>query len=357
MISTAGEPPVAWRTGRALDDVLRQPLGLSWTAAPVASAVAKISQTQRIAIVLDRRIDPGQTLTLDVSGQRLADVLGRIAQHVGAGYCQFGPVAYIGPKQVAEKLRTLAALRTDDVEALASGRAPRLLRLATWQWDDLAEPRKLVDELADQAGVNLTGAESIPHDLWRAAEWPSMSWIDRLTLVLAQFDLTFELSAAGRRVTLVPIPERVAIARNYRAGRRAGQLAQRWSRELPETRITAGNGNVRVEGLIEDHEFVESRLRGRPTKRTKTTVGREVYQFAAENAALDRVVEQVAARLQLDVQWDRQASEQAGIAVDQLITVRVKDASLDELLRAIFKDTHLAYRLKGRTLTIAPSKP
>lgn len=359
MMPAARAGQVAWHTGAALDETLQRPLGISLTGAPLSGALAKISRTQRIAIVLDRRVDPQQTITLEVTDEPLQDVLAEIAQHVDAGYCQFGPVAYIGPPHTAKTLRTLAALRLDDVRPLPPAQARRLLRAVSSQWEDLAEPRALVSGLAEEAGVQLVGADLIPHDLWRAADLPPMSWIDRLTLLAAQFDLTFRLDQAGKQARLVPIPQRVAIARDYQAPRRADVLARQWSRALPAARVTAGDNRVRLEGLIEDHEFVERRLRGTPTRRTKVARGKQVYQFNAENAALEQVVEQVAARLQLEAQWDRAAIQRAGIATEQLITVHVKDATLDELLRAIFKDTGLTFRQTGRTLSIRPddSKP
>ncbi len=355
-LAAAHAQHVAWQTGAALHETLQRPLGLSWTGVPVAAALDSISQGQRIAIVIDRRVDPQRTITLDVANEPLQDVLGKIAQHIGARYCQFGPVAYIGPPEVAKKLRTLAALRAQDVRPLARPLAQPLVQRVSSHWEDLAQPRALLADLAAEAGVELVDADLIPHDLWRATDLPPMTWIDRLTLLAAQFDLTFQFADGGKQVRLVPIPKRVTIARNYRAPQRADVLARRWSRALPAARVTAGDNQVHLEGLLEDHEFVERHLDGAPTRRTKVSVGKQVYQFSAENAALERVVEQVAARLQLDVQWDRAEIKRAGISVDQLITVAVKDATLDDLLRAVFKDTGLSFRRNDRTVSIRPDE-
>ena len=152
---------------------------------------------------------------------------------------------------------------------------------------------------------------------------------------------------------LLPVPKAAAITRTYRVGEQAEILARRWAQALPAAQVTAADGAIRVEGLLEDHELIEARFRAAPTRRTTTTAGKEVYQFAAENAALDQVVEQLATRLNLDVRWNREAIDQAGTAVDQLVTVRVKDVALDELLAAVFKGTGLTCKRDGRTVTIS----
>jgi hypothetical protein len=60
----------------------------------------------------------------------------------------------------------------------------------------------------------------------------------------------------------------------------------------------------------------------------------------------------LAGRLGLEFTWDRAAIDQAGVLVDQLISVKVKDASLDELLSAVFTGTGLSYERRESTVRI-----
>jgi hypothetical protein len=336
---------------------LTQPVTLSWTNMPSGRAVRSLSAAQRIAIVLDRRVDPDREITLSLAGEPLAEGLRKIAEKLKAGYCQFGAIAYLGPPETAKRLRTLAALRLEEVRGLSDARVRELLRLRDSKWDELAEPREIVAELASQAGIKLVGAEKIPHDLWPAAELPPLTWIDRLTLLAAQFDLTFRIEQGGKQVELVKIPDRVALARTYQAGAEARTIAGRWARALPGARVTARENTVRLEGLLEDHEYVERRFRGAPTRKTTVTAGKEVYQLSVEDAALDKVIDQLGDRLSLDVAWDRDAIDRRGIAVDQLISVQIKDANLDELLTAVLRGTRLTFRRAERNVTIYPAGP
>jgi hypothetical protein len=355
-ISVRGAPVAEkFATGAELDERLRGPVTVSWTNTPAARALRSLSDAQHVAIVLDRRIDPDREITLALRDEPLVDGLAKAAREMKGGYCQLGPVAYIGPPEMAARLRTLAALRTDEARSLESSIARELLRLRAFEWGDLAEPRRLLAALAEEAGVEIVDGQHIPHDLWRATRLPPLAWIDRVTLLAAQFDMTFTLEQGGRRVRLVPIPNHVALVRTYRAPGKAQALARQWAAALPDARVSAERDQVRLEGRLEDHELAAAGLRGKPARRTTLVPRPEVYQLSVENAALDQVVEQLATRLGLTVEWDRAALRRAGIASDQLISVKVKDATLDELWQAVLKGTKLAYRRNDRAVSIFPA--
>src|SRR5262249_16044144 len=111
---------------------------------------------------------------------------------------------------------------------------------------------------------------------------------------------------------------------------------------------------IRVEGTWEEHEQVEQRLRGTPTRKTTVTAGAEQYQLSVQSAALSKVVDQLAGRLGLTFDWDHAAIDAANISVDQLISLKVHYVSLDELLQAVFKDTGLSFRCEDRKVSIFP---
>ena len=111
-----------WLTGAALEKQLDTPVSVSWTNTPAARALHSLSTAQHVAVVLDRRFDPDQSISLTLGREPLADGLRKIADQLQAGYCQLGPVAYLGPYDVAQRLRTLAALRLEDVKSLPKPR-------------------------------------------------------------------------------------------------------------------------------------------------------------------------------------------------------------------------------------------
>lgn len=343
-----------WATGVSLKERLAAPLTIAWDNTPLSRAFAALGKSQHIAILRDRRIDPEQAIELAIDGEPLSEALSKIARQLKVGYCQLGPVAYFGPSETANRLRTLAALRLEEVRRLPAGATRKFLLMRSWHWDRLAEPRELANLLADEVGAKLVDAQKIPHDLWPEADLPPLSWIDRLTLLAAQFDLTFRIEDAGRRVKLVSVPNEVALSRTYLGGRDAQGVARRWALALRAAKIDVVEDRIRVHARLEDHEYLEARLRGTPTRRTTVTAGPETYQLSVENAALDEVIAQLARRLSLEMEWDRAAIDGAGIAVKQLISVKVTEVSLDELLEAVFAGTGLSFRRTDRAVVIRP---
>ena len=88
----------------------------------------KLADAQSVAVLLDRRVDPDQKLELAIDGDPLETVFKRLAERTKTGYSQLGPVAYFGPVATAAKLRTLAALRKEEVGKLAVGLHGPLIR-------------------------------------------------------------------------------------------------------------------------------------------------------------------------------------------------------------------------------------
>ncbi len=347
--------PVVWFTGTALEKQLAAPVSLAWTNMPLGRGLANLSASQHVAIVLDRRVDPEQPINLTLSPEPMAKIIRHIAERARLGYSQLGAVAYVGPPATARKLRTLSALRGANARRAGPSLTRKLLAARRWHWDDLSEPRQLVHQLAGEAGVTIAADYLVAHDLWGAADLPAMSWIDRLTLVAAQFDLTFDLAADGK-VELVPMPPSVELARTYPAGRDVEELAQRFRKEFPDARVSVEGNRIRLVALVEDHDAAARLLHPGANPRTTITAGRQTHRLGVEAVPLDRVLSELTRRLNLDIRLDKAAIEAAGISTGQLVTVKVEDADLDQLLTAVLKGTGLTYRREETRIAIVPAE-
>lgn len=354
----------SWLTGRTLqtrlDTVVPKQFWAGVRQAPLRKAIQTVATTQRVAILVDRRVDPDRPLDLSLSDMTVGDLLHRIAEDRGLGLTRLGPVTYLGPPDVAARLRTLALLRQDDVARLPEEAEDAFSRAEPLAWDDFATPRELLRRLADSAGVRLDGLDQVPHDLWAAADLPALSWVDRFTLIAVQFDLTFRISSDGRSVQLVPIPDRVAIVRRYPGGSNPGQLAQRWSQLVPESQIKVVGDDVFVRGLVEDHERLKATPRAsarKPSKRP-SSVGKQTVRFTVQNAKgpLDRLVAELAQKLQVEVRIDRDALAEAGISPSQEVSFSVHEATADELFEAVLRPAGCTFHREGKTLVVVPAR-
>ncbi|MGD0896842.1 MAG: hypothetical protein ABR915_03335 [Thermoguttaceae bacterium] len=251
---------IAWATGPAFQRQLAAPVDIVWKV-PLREALVSLSRAERMAILLDRRVDPGQRIEIKLASVPLAEALAKIARNRQLGLSMLGPVAYFGPPEAASRLRTIAVLRQEEIRRLEPAMAARLLHSKSLAWEDFATPRELLGRLAAEAAVEIDGQARVPHDLWPAAELPPMPWTDRVTLVAAEFDLTFDLTDGGRRIQLVGLPEKIALVRSYPAGPNPDALAKRFKAMAPQAEVKISGDKVWVRGRLEDHEQIASPTR------------------------------------------------------------------------------------------------
>jgi hypothetical protein len=217
----------------------------------------------------------------------------------------------------------------------------------------------LLEGLAKSGKVKLRGLEAVPHDLWAAADLPSLPLIERLTLLLAQFDLTFAYEDKGRTILLVDLPEDVAITRSYPGGAKPAELAEKWGELLPGSQVEVDGRMVRVTGRLEDHERIAvtgSKTGGRGSTRTKVTgEAQTLYTLTVREKPLGPLLAELGKLLKLDMRYDRDKLQQAGISLDDRVSFSVKDVSLDELLQAALTPAGLEYSREASTVKIEPA--
>lgn len=338
------------------DAVLRlrqQLVNRTSSSQPLRNSLANLSKAQHITILLDRRIDPEQTIELTAERMSLESLLERIAEKIDAGVSWLGPLAYLGPRDAAARLRTLAAMRTAEIQALPSARRAVFRRAAAWHWETLAEPRGLVVELAEEANVAVESLNRIGHDLWPAADLPPLAWSDRLTLIANEFDLRFEI-VDFEHVRLIPIVGPVAIERTYPGGKRPDELAAKWREQAPEAQIEVVRGKIVVRGRAEDHELLTESKKPKPAA---VTMGADVYTLRVEDKPLSAVLDTLRVQLSLDLIVDEMALKKANLSLDTKVTFLVENAKLDELLAAVLTPAGLAFHRDGKAYRIVPASP
>jgi len=348
--SAAADAPVrsfTWKTGVEFQRQLESEVVLLWQDIPLRTALNSLSQRERIAVLLDRRIDPGQTLQLSLDSMTLADCLGRISGHVEAEVCHVGPVIYIAPGHVAGKLPILVSVRTDQARRLDGPSRRKWLGTWPWRWDNLVTPRQLVEQLSKKAKVRVEGIERVPHDLWPAADLPPLSVVQQLSLVTAGFGLTFEIAPDGQSAQVVPIPEEVSIERRYRIGGQA--VAASLSRQFPQSEVRVDGNQLVVVGSWEVHQHADRLVKGKPPRqRPRTTSSRQLHTLRVPNLPVGTVLNALAQRLDLELKVDPRWSQK----LEQRIRVEVESVTRDELLRSVLEPAGLTFQIDGRTLEI-----
>ena len=353
LLADDGAGTAQWLTGDDLARQRQQPASASWSGTPLRDALASLSKTRRIAVLLDRRIDPGQAFELTANRVPVDAILEQLGAGIDAGVSWLGPLAYLGPPDAASRLRTLAALRAAEARALPKEKRAAFQRQARSSWEALAEPRGLAAALAAEAKVGIESLDLIGHDLWPAADLPPLSWTDRLTLIANEFDLTFEIVDAAH-VRLVPIVGPVVLESTYPGGKQPESIATKWRALAPDAQIEVARGKVVVRGRLEDHELFTQNQKSKPAPMTP---GVGLYTLRVREQPLSAVLDTLRAQAAQEILVDEAALQQANLSLDVRVSFSVERATIDELLTAALKPARLTFRREGNAYKVVPASP
>lgn len=198
------------QTGRALSQLLQSEGSLTVNPASVGNIVSGIQAGTGIPLVLDRRVDPATKVTMSAQQTSFESILRQVAENVPEAGASFTDrLVFIGPESAAKRLESLLDDNRRQISGLrdqfSSVRYRRLTRAKLAGWPRLAEPRRLVMQAAEEAGLEISNPDTIPHDVWAEKELPQLDFCDYSTLILNQFELTFRVLESGDVIEIVPV--------------------------------------------------------------------------------------------------------------------------------------------------------
>ncbi len=337
------------RTGLRFRQTLAQPIdAVSWKGKSLRGSLHRVTETQHIAILLDRRIDPDQTIEFSARGVPLERMLQQLAEKNSAAASRVDSVVYFGPPKTAELLATVVELRREQIAKLSPQRRAALLRAAPWQWKRLTDPRDLLAQLESEYDVRIVGKENMPHDLWPAKKLPPLDFAAKLSLVLAGFHVTFDLSPEGDAARLAPMPQQASLLRRYDAGGNAKSLATRLGAQYSDAKISNDGRQLVVDGRWEVHDAIARLLSGERVRTPPTDTGEKNYTLTVENKPVGGVIRALGNQLGKTVEFD--VTVERRLTKD--ISINVKEVSLDELLTAVLSPAALKYEIEGETIRV-----
>ena len=356
-------PRIEYKTDREFESALADTLSAAWSNVSLRHVLHRLAETQRVAILLDRRIDPGQDVLVANEGASLSEVLAAIATGAEAGVSVVGNTVYVGPPEAAAKLRTLVELRSDELRddsfRAPGGRKMSLFALRNFAWSDLDPPQALVERISRERRLTIDDRDLVPHDLWAAATLPECSTIEALSLVLIQFDRTFEWTDGAAGVRIVPAPRAASIERTYEPRRmRAEAAAKQWQEALPGLDARAEGRRVIVRGTAEEHDAVDRLLRPRAERLSPKAAPAEAplsnrrltLRYRGRADALIATLRKNG----IGVEFDAEQLAAAGVDLGGVIEMDVKEATVETFFDALCKQLGLDYAMDQSTVTLKP---
>ena len=306
----------------------------TWQGVATRDALARLARERRVAVWLDRRLDPDKLLDIVIPDDTLEVGCRRIAGSLDAAVCRLDAVVYFGPSDCVRRLPTVAALRRADVDERLADRRNSLVAPKAMQWLELTEPRQLVAQLASEARLSVPELDTkVPHDLWAARQLPPMSWADRLSLVLAGFELTFAIE--GGQLSIEPFPETPTIERLIMPKGLASRVAAEIEQKYPDVEVKASGSKIAVRGRWEDVEIVERLARGQRVTRPQVREGGKSYTMKVDQQTAVRVLQYIAEQQRLTLEIPEALRE----SLEQRVTFAVENASLADLIAAALRGT------------------
>lgn len=254
------EPATAGQrlTGKPLVAALQQRRSLNVSGSTLRSVVGDLQNSTHICVCIDRRTNPSARIEVKSKYVTTKKIFEMVAAASDAAVSFGDDLILVGPEASTRKFRTVIKIRRQEILALRRKmeieKYRRLVEVKKRSWSDLAEPRELLLDAAVAAGVQLENPDVVPHDLWAGLSLPALPLTDFVTLVLHQFDLTFELSAAGT-MKFVSVPAVVEIEERYRVTPREKQkTVQQWTSAFPDLNVTWKGSTALVSATVETHE-------------------------------------------------------------------------------------------------------
>lgn len=357
-------------SGKPFEAALEQRIGRSWTGQDghtLRDVVRQLADSQRLSIVLDRRMDPTQSIELTSPPAPVRDLVIAIARKVEAGMSVVGNVVYVGPADSAKKLRTLVELRNADLSKLTSGaaagkspwrnRPASLTQRKTFHWAELDRPRDMLEEVAGRFKIETDGLDKLPHDLWAATSLPQATATEALSLLLVQFGSTFEFVPNRVAIRLVPIPERVFVERSYTVLASSPVILEAARKQFADVELEQSGAKLIARGTVEQQAELAVWLKPgnqKPSKPTEKPLSERRFTIKEDNVPIG-VFLKTFTDFGVKIEYDQKRFMDEGISLDQKIDIKnVKDLSAEKLFRDLFEPLGVEVTIVGETVRLTP---
>ena len=323
MLAAAGSSQ-AQTVSRALRKKLATRISATWRNQTAGVVIRRLATAGGIGTWVDRRVNPDLEVTAQLDQVALLDAFAKLidseqiaAQQLAA--IPVGEVVYVGPQRTAEALPKLLRQARRSLAGVPSKQKRLWLQSEPATWPELSEPRALIAEWLQQAQAEGQGVEKVPHDLWPKISLPPMPTLDRLVVLLANFDLTCRVTSAGKRCEIFPVDS--ALFADH----------QRNSQPSPRPRAA---GNQRQQESAD-----------------KTNAQDQRYSLRLANQPVGPVLDQLGRQLQLEIVWPGNAEMQKSLR-ERTSTCTVENGTIADLLRTVLSAANLSYQQEAQRIVI-----
>lgn len=345
-------------TGNVLRDRLQQRRGTVASGLDIRQAFRQLQTSIKVAVVLDRRIDPTTPIDLETDFVTVRKTVELLAGEAKARVSFTDKLVYVGPPEAAARFRTLTELLSQQVSEqrrdLSQEIYAAVVREEPASWPRLAAPRDLLKRECERRGLTLENPDAVPHDLWRAAWLPRLTFPEFAALVLNQFDLSFRIQSGGR-VIVQPLPDQITIEQRHRLpARDRDELIERIAERLPELKINWKRGSAVLSATSEQHERLRQIISGESTE-AAPEAGLSSKRFTVTlppGTQIGQVLTTLQKRQNIEFRFEGLSTERQEQILQRSIELDVKQMPAEEFLQLVFAGTGVVIDLQQNAVVI-----
>ena len=292
------------------------------SGAELRDSLDMFTKSQNLCFLLDRRIDPGTILEFRVSNRTTREACALLADSLGLGFCEIGPVAYIGPKDAAAKLNAMRSVQQKYLTASNSSELTKKLSAPiSVKTQKLRTPREILTIAAGKSGLTWTNLDAIPHDLWPELDFKDVPAADLFSLLLIGFDKTFKVSSNGMEISVVAFPDQL------------DQLAQ---------------------ATLKSPKPTQSDTSSKQSNSTQSTsLSKLRFSITIQEQKADEVLKSLADKIGLKLEIDNESLRKKGISLDKTVSFSVQNASVNKLFQTLLQQVGCKHTITGKTIKIS----
>lgn len=336
-----------WHTGKRLDRFNRTPISASWADASLKRILNRFSQSQRVAVFLDRRVDPSPTMNITAKNLGAEALLWKIADSQELGMCRVADFYYLGPPETAASLPTLWQQMKAESGRKRKSFEVNWERKSALTTKSVVVVKELLDQLASKHRFEIENPEAVAHDVWGQVELPETSVAGRVGIILVGFGKWFERSQDGKKIRIIDFPSVETADFRTESLQDPAAAAKKMKGLFPNLKISGNRKRLTASGPPLEVARLRRQLAQSKTIEQATS---ETKRFSLNtSASRGAILATVAKQLNLELKF----SAQAQATLQQEIRLQIKDATLVELLDETLKGTELKYETTENELVIS----
>ncbi len=320
---------------------LQQPSAQVFENISLRDALKNIQSSSGVTIWLDRRIDGEQLIQVNPGKRSHFECLTKLCQQTDTETAWLENILYIAPTHQSAKIENafweLFTHRGNDYWRKQG---------KTIMWGDPTEVHWILEKGVRSVPFKLQGLESLEHDIWSKASIPETSIAAQWSCLLAGFGRTIKLDEQQRwNVVELPAESNVAFMYVKQLGKIGPTRLEEWRLKWPAAKVAKQrNGSMSITAPVAAHRDLMAatiKIKVAPSD----LGGSWSLEYKGELGSLLKTLS-----IQLDLKIIPSPLPKA-LAAKQ-IEIKVKEASIDNLLQEVTKQSGIPCTRQGNKVTL-----